>query len=317
MRFAFTDDQLEFRDAVRDFLDKECGPAQVRAAWEEPTGRVPGLWAKLTDLGVTTATAPEDRGGLGMQEVDLVLILEETGRAALPEPVVEHVAVALPLFGDADERTFGAQLLDGFVPYADTCDAFLLARDGELHLVERDIVALETRESVDGARRLFSFDWTASEATRVGGTDELALALDRGALATAAQLCGLADRMIAMTVDYAKERRQFGVPIGTFQAVKHQLANARLQLEFARPLVYRASYSVAHRDPGRSTHVSMAKAFCSDAAALAGRVALQCHGAIAHTVEYDLHLYLKRSWALERAWGDAAWHRRRVAGSVL
>jgi alkylation response protein AidB-like acyl-CoA dehydrogenase len=317
MRFAFTDDQLALRDAVRDLLDKECTPDQLRVAWRAETGRIPGLWAKLAEMGVTALTAPEEFGGLGMNELDLVLILEETGRAALPEPIVEHVAVALPLLLDADERTFGARLLDGFVPYANSCDAYVLARDGELHLVEREIVALEPHQSVDGARRLFGFDWTASEATRIGGGEEYGLGLDRGALGVAAQLCGLADRMIAMTVDYVKERKQFGVPIGSFQAVKHHLANARMQLEFARPLVYRAAYSAANDDAARSTHVSMAKASASDAAELAGRVALQCHGAIAYTVEYDLHLYLKRTWALARAWGDAAWHRARVANVVL
>jgi alkylation response protein AidB-like acyl-CoA dehydrogenase len=99
--------------------------------------------------------------------------------------------------------------------------------------------------------------------------------------------------------------------------VKHHLANARLALEFARPLVYRAAYSVAHDDPQRALHVSSAKAQASDAAELAGRVALQCHGAIGYTTEYDLHLYLKRTWALARAWGDAPWHRQRVEAAIL
>jgi len=317
MRFAFTDDQLAFRDAVRDFLDKECTPEHVRGAWENDTGRIPGLWDKLAAMGVTGLTAPEQYGGLGMSQLDLVLILEETGRAALPEPIVEHVAVALPQLLDADGRTFGARLHDGFMPYANTADGFLLTRDEELHFVEREIVALEPRDSVDGSRRLFAFDWTASEATRVGGAEVLVSARDRGALGVAAQLCGLADRMISMTVEYVKERKQFGVPIGTFQAVKHHLANARLQLEFARPVVYRAAYSLSYGVPDASTHVSMAKAIASDAAELAGRAALQCHGAIAYTVEYDLHLYLKRTWALSRAWGDGAWHRARVGSAVL
>jgi alkylation response protein AidB-like acyl-CoA dehydrogenase len=118
--------------------------------------------------------------------------------------------------------------------------------------------------------------------------------------------------MIEMTVEYVKERKQFGVPVGSQQAVKHHLANARLALEFARPLVYRGAYSIAHDDPQRSEHVSMAKAQASDAATTAAGVALQCHGAIGYTTEYDLHLYMKRAWALARAWGDAAWHRARI-----
>src|SRR5262249_23433727 len=142
-------------------------------------------------------------------------------------------------------------------------------------------------------------------------------ALDRAALGVAAQLIGLADRMLDITVDYAKERHQFGVPIGSFQAVKHHLANVALELEFARPLVYRAAWSVAHDDDARSVHVAMAKARASDAALLAGRVALQVHGAIGYTTEYDLHLWLKRAWALAASWGDAHCHDDRVGRAIL
>ena len=134
--------------------------------------------------------------------------------------------------------------------------------------------------------------------------------LDRAALAAGAQLCGIAQQLLDMAVGYARQRHQFGQPIGAFQAVKHQLADVALKLEFARPVVYRAAYSM---DP---THVSMAKACASEAALLAARVALQVHGAIGYTWEHDLHLWLKRVWALGPAWGDAAWHRARVAASL-
>jgi alkylation response protein AidB-like acyl-CoA dehydrogenase len=136
-------------------------------------------------------------------------------------------------------------------------------------------------------------------------------------LAVAAELLGVADRLIELAADYAREREQFGKPIGSFQAVKHHLANALLALEFARPVTYRAAYSIAHDDPDRSTHVSMAKTFASDAATLAARTALQVHGAIGYTWEHDLHLWMKRAWALAAAWGDASWHRERVAQEVL
>src|SRR5688500_6932542 len=106
--------------------------------------------------------------------------------------------------------------------------------------------------------------------------------------------------MLDLTVGYVTERQQFGVPIGSFQAVKHHLADAALALEFARPAVWRASWSVAHASPTRSRDVSMAKAMASDAAELVGRKALQCHGAIGYTVEADLHLFMKRAWALAR-----------------
>ena len=131
-------------------------------------------------------------------------------------------------------------------------------------------------------------------------------AFDRGALAVAAQLLGVTEQLIEIAADYACEREQFGRPIGSFQAIKHHLANVLLALEFARPVTYRAAYSVAHDHPDRSIHVSMAKSFASDAATLAARTALQVHGAIGYTWEHDLHLWMKRAWALAAAWGDAS-----------
>lgn len=127
------------------------------------------------------------------------------------------------------------------------------------------------------------------------------------ALAAAAQLIGLGHGMLAMTVDYVKERKQFGVPVGSFQAVKHQLADSLKELAFARPVVWRAAATLAPRD------VSMAKAMASDAASFVARRALQCHGAIGYTVEYDLHRYLKQTWVLARSFGDAAFHRELIA----
>ena len=115
-----------------------------------------------------------------------------------------------------------------------------------------------------------------------------------------------------------KERQQFGVPIGSFQAVKHHLADALLALEFARPLVYRAAYSVATATPTRRPRrVDGQGDGRPTPRSLVGRAALQCHGAIGYTVEYDLHLYMKRAWALAAAWGDAAWHRDRVGRAIL
>ena len=127
------------------------------------------------------------------------------------------------------------------------------------------------------------------------------------ALAAAAQLLGLGHRMLVLTVDYVKERKQFGVPVGSVQAVKHQLADCLKELAFARPAVWRAAHTL---DPD---HVSMAKAMASDAASFTARRTLQCHGAIGYTIEYELHRFLKQTWVLARSHGDAAWHRDRIA----
>jgi alkylation response protein AidB-like acyl-CoA dehydrogenase len=299
MRFAFSDDQLAFRDAVRDLLEKECSAAALRDAWTNETGRVPGLWDELAEMGVVAMLVPETQGGLGLSMVDLVLILEETGRYAVPEPIVETAAFGLPLLGRSDVTvSTGAQ----YLPWADTADV-LIARFRQYDPATTELVP---HASVDGARRLFELRGESAPTSGDAGT-----AYTQAQIGVAAQLCGLSDRMLAMTADYVKERKQFGVPVGSFQAVKHHLANARVALEFARPLTYRAAVTL------EPIHADMALAKASDTAAVTAKAALQCHGAIGYTTEYDLHLYMKRAWALARAWGDAAWHRARIQRTLF
>ena len=299
MRFAFSDDQLAYRDAVRDLLAKECTSAHVREAWTNATGRIPGLWDQLEAMGVIGMLAPEAEGGLGLTMVDLVLILEETGRHAVPEPIVETAAFGVPLLGRGDIVVGTAQR---FVPWADTATVLIT----EAGRFDPQAVELVPVPSVDGARRLFDL---RGPATGVDG--DLSSAYHRGVLGNAAQLCGLSDRMLEITAAYVRERKQFGVPVGSFQAVKHHLADARTALEFARPLVYRAAATLDF------VHISMAFAKAADAALVTARAALQCHGAIGYTTEYDLHLYMKRTWCLARAFGDARFHRDRVAQAIL
>jgi len=300
MHFAFTEDQIAFRDAVRELLDKECTPAHLRRAWTNETGRIPGLWEQLVDMGVVGMLAPEAGGGLGLTLVDLVLILEETGRCALPEPIVETAAFGASWLDRGDRAVALGHTL---VPWADTVDV-IVTHAGQF---ERDAVELVAHTSVDGARRVFEVlgTPTAIDGPKLWG------AFDRAVIGTAAQQCGLAQRMLDLTAEYTKERRQFGVPIGSFQAVKHHLANARIALEFARPLVYRAAVTV---DP---VHACMAKLKADEAALTAAKAALQCHGAIGYTTEYDLHLYMKRAWALARSTGDGPFLLNRVAEGVL
>ena len=175
--------------------------------------------------------------------------------------------------------------------------------------------AVEPVDGLDGARHLGRVPMPSAVATL--GTDrDAALAFDRGALGTAAQLVGLGRRMLDLTVAYVGERHQFGKPVGAQQAVKHHLADAAKDLHFAAPAVYGAAWALATGDPDTHRAVSTAKAMASDAARGVGRAALQCHGAIGYTVEADLHLSLKRAEALSRTWGDAAWHRGRVAWAL-
>lgn len=336
MRFAFSDEQRLFQRSVRELLARECPPAEVRAAWHDETGRSRARWRRLGDLGVLGIPVPPALGGLGGDALDWVLPLEEAGRAALPEPLLETVAVAAPLLAAleiapewlgriaAGEAVVTVGLDGTSVGGARVADAhvadLVLLRDGAaLHGVPRAALATAPLPSVDGARRLFRVTWTPRAETllHADASTALAEAFDRGALAAAAALVGLGARMVELTVEYVKVRRQFGQAVGAFQAVKHQLADAHVALELARPLVYHAAYALARRKPARAVAVSMAKASASDAALRAARAALQCHGAIGYSFEHDLHLWMKRAWALAAAWGDAAWHRARVAAAIV
>jgi alkylation response protein AidB-like acyl-CoA dehydrogenase len=332
MRFALTDEQRLLRDSVRDSLAKLCTPAVVRGSWEVGYETI---WPGLAEIGLLGLTASEARGGLGLDAFDLFALFEETGRCALPEPIVEHTAVAIPLLeqiapGLADEWVPTAvagevQLAvgesDGLIPAAERADLFILHHNGSIHAVPRADVVLCPEQSVDRSRKLCRVEWTRTARTLLAEDEEAerawALAADRAALGTSAQLLGLARWMIDTAVEYAKVREQFGRAIGSFQAVSHKLVDALVALELARPLVMRAAVSMAAGSPDARTHVSMAKARASEAATLAGRVSLQVHGAIGYAVEHDLHLWMKRAWALAAAWGDASHHRARVAEAIL
>ncbi len=346
MHFAFTDQQLEFRDAVRQVLARECTAADLRAAYGAPLART-ARWSTLADLGVVGLSTPEAHGGLGLGTVDLVPLAEEAGRVALPEPLVATTGLAAPLLADLEAAGAGdariGPWLDALaagdlaaavadprwpaepVAGADGADLLLLVADGpegvELHGVETTSVTVTPVPSLDPTRRLGTPVWAPSPDTvlvsgaRAGA--HLAATADRAAVATGAELLGLADAMITSTAAYARDRRQFGAPIGSFQAVKHLLAGAQVLLEFARPVVYAGAWALDEGADDRSRAASVAKAYASDAALEAARVSLQVHGAIGYTWECDLHLWLKRTWALSEAWGSAADHRARLLTSLL
>ena len=329
MRFAPTAQQLELSAAVRELLAAACPPEVVRAAWE-PDGEKTraALWRQLADLGLLCAVLPEADGGLGLDESDLVPLFVEVGRAAVPLPVAETVGVLVPLLtetGDAagllpglvaGDVTATAELSgSGILPWGGCSDRALVRSGAELRLVDLSGADLAPVPTVDGSRAAVA----APDLAGVVVTSEpgaLERAWLRGALATAAQLVGLAHRQLDLAVAHAKDRRQFGVPIGSQQAVKHLLANVLLDLRFCGPVVQRAAVSLATGSPDARAHVAAAKAMTSDMAGRTARATIQAHGAIGYTVEYDLHLYVKRSWALAGSWGTAAHHRAVVATSL-
>jgi alkylation response protein AidB-like acyl-CoA dehydrogenase len=364
VHFAFSEDQLELRAAVRRVLDAECPVAALRtfaaATPEERNTLARERWRVLAELGAPSLLVPESARGLGLGDVDLVGVLEESGWAALPEPLLETAGLAAPVLATllpaSQARDALAALVDqdhtiavgGIDLHADGLTSpTTVSADGMLHTPRvvgaRDaaVLLLACRDAdsgwqvhavpaaactstptpaLDPGRDLSIVHWPLSADTLLAygvAADAIVQVIaDRAAAGSAALLIGLADRMITMAADYAKGRHQFGKPIGSFQAVKHQLADARVKLEFARPATYRAAWSLATAQPAVSHDASMAKAMATDAAGRAARVALQVHGAIGYTWECDLHFFMKRTWALSRAWGDATTHRQRVLALI-
>ncbi|MFP5380166.1 MAG: acyl-CoA dehydrogenase family protein [Vicinamibacteria bacterium] len=326
MNFSLTDEQRALRDMARSLLAAHNPPARLRELWEG-AARKPDVWNALADVGLTGLLVAAEHGGAGGDAVDAVVVLHEAGRACLPEPLLDTMAVAAPVLAAAGrdaattwlpaiasgEATIAVQLADQpFAVDADVADALLVEVDGALHLVERDGFRAIPVLSEDRSRRLFRTEFEAGR--RVG---DAALARRWGALGTAALLNGVADALLAMTLDYVKVREQFGVAVGSFQAVKHKLATVFASLESATAATQLAAYAVATGAAGSDRAVSVAKVHAVAAESLANAEALQCHGGIGFTWEHDLHFWLKRGRALEHGYGTAGEHRRRIAAALL
>ncbi len=299
MYFGLPDDALALREGLRDVLTRACTPATVRAAWDGSDSA--GLWKELAGFGLFGLLVPEDRDGIGLDELSYVAAMEECGWAGVPGPLIETIAYLpghdLPLDGSVRIAVVhkGARP----TPYAGIA-THLMTGDGLVAGFDAEAV-----ESVDRSRQL--------ALVRDAAPAQDATAHQRAVLGTAAFLLGLARRQLDLTVGYVKERQQFGVPVGVNQGLKHPIAEAVVGTEFAWPVVLQAAHSLATGADDAALRVSHAKAAASDAAYRMSRVCLQAHGAIGYTVEYDLHLFTKRTWALANDWGTAAEHRRLVA----
>lgn len=302
MDFRFTEDQLTLAETVRDYLAGTHGPEVLRrldAARERGDApRDPAIWQGLADMGLTALLIPEEHGGLGLGLVDGALIAAECGRACLAEPLVETAFIGVPWLisrGRTDELDV---ILSGSQKVSPPHRINPWVADG----------VGEALSSVDPLRLLTK--------TPDHATDDPHL-LNLGALMSAAQLVGLADAMLHQATEYAKIRTQFGQPIGTFQAIKHQLASCAVTIEFAKPVVWRAAAAMQDGLASAPVHVSHAKVTATDAAMLTAETAIQVHGAMGYTYEVDLHFWMKRSWALAGAWGSRAHHLKRVDEAVL
>jgi len=324
MDFTLNDEQAMFAQATRTLFADTCNADHWHCMMHDGVAFDAGRWAAIVENGFTAVLLPESAGGLGLAELDFALIAIEAGYAALPEMLAESAGVAMPMLAAlapghrllADPATVLAiaPAINPVVAGADRAAAVLVERDGHALLVWREDATLTPVPTIDPLRRLFRLEWDKAEDL---GPADWDLALDRAALFAAAQGLGLAQRAIDLAVAYARDRNQFGKPIGSYQAVKHHLASAQVAIEFARPVVLAAAADVSARDIYARARISEAKLVALEAADNAARAAIQVHGAMGYSWEVDVHLFLKRALALTRAWGTPHFHRARVAERVF
>jgi alkylation response protein AidB-like acyl-CoA dehydrogenase len=334
-------EQQQFALALHEMLTAADVPAAARARAGGDRKPALAVWRGLAEAGVTGLMVAPEHGGLGADPADLVIACEEIGHHAVPGPVPESIA-AVPVLlatealaphaartqwlrGLASGELIATLVAPPWLPLAadaDLAGLVLAAEPGAIRLG----VAGQQRQSVDAARTLAEvaagevIAGAVIDGAVICGGPELAgavtQALDFGVLACAAELLGAGRALLEATAQYARQRVQFGQPVGSFQAVKHHLADTAIALEFARPLLFGAAIALAASPADAVRDVSAAKVACTGAASLAARTALQVHGAIGYTAENDISLYLTRVQALSRAWGSQAGHRARVLAAL-
>jgi alkylation response protein AidB-like acyl-CoA dehydrogenase len=376
MNFGFNEEQELLRNTARKFFENECGSDTVRRLMETPEGISAELWKKLAEQGWLGLIYPEQYDGTGLGLVDLVVLMEELGRAVAPGPYFSTVLQRglaileaggegqknewLPRIAAGDKRVAlawmepSAQLgpagvtltavkrgetftLSGtklFVHDAHTADALVVAArtrpgagaDGvSLFLLPKGTKGLEVTllPTMDQTRKLCEVacsDVTVGADALLGaagaGWAPLSRVLDRATVALCAEMCGGAQKVLDMTVEYAKIRQAFGRPIGSYQGVKHRAADMLVDVENSKSITYYAAWALDENSPEAPLAVSMAKAYVSDAFRRVAAGGIQLHGGIGFTWEHDLHLYFKRAKGSEFTFGDATHHRERVAQLV-
>lgn len=315
MDFRYTQDQTDLIDAAKAIFEGENTLQRLRqlVAQQDDDSKPSDIWGQFAELGLIGLMAPESVGGLDQPLVLMTGVAEAAGYVGLPEPLVELAGIVVPILsqmGDLDSLTkvVEGQLSLGVITpllpfnnYSSQHDGFVVTSEVGAELVSKEAINFQPRRSIDPLRQL-------SKADRQGVQNTLAD--HHGTVLSAAQLIGLAKRMVDMSVEYAKDRKQFGQPIGAFQAVKHQLATAYTAVEFARPIIHLAALQ-----GGLAVH--NAKLAAIDAAMLAAETAIQVHGGMGYTYEVDLHLFMKRTWALCAEWGDRNYHLKKLQDTVL
>jgi len=342
MDFTFDDDQVALRDSVSRFLMTEATPELLREIGERGPEGWRRLRARLAEQGLSTMSVPEAHGGLGLGDVDWALMTQELGYYAIPDALADTAYLAasmlarlgeahplaarwLPRIAEGSASIALAHPVNPWVADGRTADLLLWAQPSpqglELHAIDPAGLDASALRSIDASRQPATVSVRPDPAALVlGGAQAQSLwdeTLDRATVSVAGQLVGLAQRMLDLAVDYVAQRKQFGKPIGSFQAVKHHLADVATRIEFARPVLYRAALALARGDVNRAALVSHAKLAAADAAWTAARKGIQVHGAMGYTWEVDLQLFMKRAWALDAAWGDRGFHKARLGQALL
>lgn len=347
MQFGLSESQQILKTNARKFFAAECPPAEVRRIMATPTAHDAALWDKMAEQGFTGITCPEQFCGLGLGIVELALLLEEMGRALVPGPFFSTVVVCGNLIEQAgtldQKRAWLAPICDGemraafasidapgsasqvsgsslsaekaLVPDAAEAGVFVVECGGALYIVGKEHARITLTPSMDLTRRLYTVRFEDAPCDKLPGAYRRAL--DIATLGVAAELAGGMQRVLDQTVEYAKTRKQFGKPIGQYQAVQHQCADMFLWMESTRSAVYYAAWALETRAPDASLAASIAKMYAGDAARECGNRGIQVHGGMGFTWENDLHLYYRRfKWA-ETAFGDSTHHRERIASMIM
>jgi alkylation response protein AidB-like acyl-CoA dehydrogenase len=357
VQFGLSESQESLKNSTREFFAGECPSHEMRRLMETDTAYDAALWTKLAAQGYTGIIFPEEYDGIGLGKVELMLLMEESGRVLLPGPFFSTVVLAgsvLEAVGaPAHKKQYLAPICRGEVRSTvaiveanaswNPQDIQLTAKDGKLSgeklfvsdAAIADFILVVARNGVflvdskargltispmsgmDFTRKLYALEFRNTPAEAIGASTNLARAFDVAAAALAAELVGGMQRTLEITVAYAKTRKQFGKPIGMFQAVQHQCADMYLETESSRSAAYYAGWALEENSPDAALAVSIAKMYASDAARNVGNRGIQIHGGMGFTWENDLHLYYRRAKAAETAFGDATFHRERIASLVI
>lgn len=346
-----TQEHAELAKSVRNLLERRSDSQAVRAAIQQPSGFDPDLWATLCDqVGVAALAIPEEHGGAGFTLAETHVVLEELGRTLTPSPLLASIIAGSALVGPRDDESLGRiaggtiatlawsgivgpadapvevswhdGVLHGSVSsvlYGDSAEILLVVAEHAggvgLFSVEPEASGL-TRTRVSGMDLTLGFarlelDGVAAEPISLDAAEILAMTHRVGTLATAALQVGCAQRGLDMTVDYTKQREQFGRPIGSFQALKHRMADMLVRVQMSRAGAWAAIQAHVHDAPEAQRLAAAAGSYCAESATAVAAETVQLHGGIAITWEHDAHLVLKRAQALNQVFGQP--HQQRAS----